>query len=85
MQTLTIPDETYQRLSIRATEMNVSVEDLALPALERVAVTPLTAGRVLTHEEWLAHMDAWMAEVQARAHRYPPGFEVDISREAMYE
>ena len=84
MQTITIPDETFQRLTHRATELKVSVEELALPALERAAVAPLPAPRALTHEEWLANFEAWMAEVQARAHQYPPGFEVDISREAMY-
>ena len=85
MQTITIPDETYERLTRRASALTISVEELALPALERAAATPLPAPRALTHEEWLANFEAWMAEVQARAHRYPPGFEVDISREAMYE
>ena len=29
--------------------------------------------------------DAWMADVQKRAHRYPPGFVLDDSRESIYE
>jgi hypothetical protein len=41
------------------------------------------------HEEelmdWKRRLDAWMASVAARAARYPKGFVVDDSREAIYE
>ena len=86
MPTLTIPEETFQRLTRRASALKISLEDLALPALEGVAEEPSsTRRRTLTHGEWLANLDAWMAEVQTRAHRYPPGFRVDYSRESIYE
>jgi hypothetical protein len=39
----------------------------------------------LPTQEWVRQFDAWMQEVKARAHRYPPGFVVDDSREAIYE
>jgi hypothetical protein len=34
---------------------------------------------------WKAKFDAWMAEVEARAHRYPPGFVMNDSRDSIYE
>jgi hypothetical protein len=35
--------------------------------------------------EWKKNFDSWMAEVQARAQRYPSGFVMDDSRESIYE
>ena len=38
-----------------------------------------------TYDEWKRRLDEWMAIVDARADRYPPGFQADVSRESMYE
>ncbi len=38
-----------------------------------------------TPDAWLTAFNNWMAEVEARAPLYPPGFVLDASREAMYE
>ena len=35
--------------------------------------------------DWKKTFDAWMAEVHARANRYPPGFLLGDSRESIYE
>ncbi len=40
---------------------------------------------VAPFDDWKKYFDAWMADVQARANRYPPGFVMDDSRESMYE
>ena len=37
----------------------------------------------LEGEAWFKAFDEWMREVAARD-MYPPGFELDVSREAMY-
>ncbi len=39
----------------------------------------------LSYDEWKKAFDAWMADVEARTHRYPPGFILDDSRESIYE
>jgi len=49
-----------------------------------VPPTPTTLPEA-PYSEWKAKFDAWMAEVKARAHRKPPGFVMDDSRESMYE
>jgi antitoxin (DNA-binding transcriptional repressor) of toxin-antitoxin stability system len=45
---------------------------------------PLPAGLSLAQEEWRQELDAWQRDVHARADRYPPGFVVDCSYEAIY-
>ena len=45
---------------------------------------PLPTGRALARDEWRQELDAWERDVQARADRYPPGFTVDCSYEAIY-
>lgn len=85
MATITVPEETFQRLSRKAEVLQTTVEALATPALESVAGLPTPLPFTLSYEEWKKLFDEHMAEVAARADRYPPGFEVDISRESMYE
>jgi hypothetical protein len=84
MPYLTISDEMFERLSQRAAALNVSVEQLATPLLNLAAQvggngdrTPLSTEACL--HEWKKHFDAWMAEVQSRAHRYPPAFVMDAN------
>jgi hypothetical protein len=68
-----LPDE-----AIAAVEQLVSY-------LRRQQGGPNGANPRFAVEEWPRAFDAWMAEVQARAGRYPPGFIVDDSRESIYE
>jgi hypothetical protein len=91
MPQLTIPAETYEKLSRRAAELNVTVEQLVTPALERVAGAgvenghrPLPPGD-LPYGQWKARFDELLATVHSRAGRYPPGFQADVSRESIYE
>ena len=44
-----------------------------------------SAKPIASYEEWKRHLDAWMHEVAARADRYPKGFVLDDSRDAIYE
>ncbi len=86
MATLHIKDETYDRLARQAAARNTTVEELVQPVLERVAeaVSPdLT--RLPTSAEREKALDEWIALVQKRASRYPPGFVADDSRESIYE
>jgi hypothetical protein len=90
MASLTIPDEVFHRLTKRAAALNVTVEQLIAPLLELAAdraspghLTPSPTEAPFA--DWKKNFDAWMADVQARAHRYPPGFVLDDSRESMYE
>ena len=86
MPSFTIPDETFNQLAKRAASLNVTVEQLIQRlAAESAANEQAIAPPVPTFEEWKKKFDAWMADVQARADRYPPGFVLDDSRESMYE
>jgi hypothetical protein len=86
MAQLSIPDETYQRLSERAARANLTVDDLITPALDDLARSGsahLPPGAI-TYEEWKRRLDEWQQVAQARSGRYPPGFRVDDSRESIY-
>jgi hypothetical protein len=81
MSQLTIPDELFERLARRAAALNVTVEQLIAPALDFAAQS--------SQESSLAAkpslLDAWLADVDSRAGRYPPGFVMDDSRESIYQ
>ena len=90
MPSVTIPDETFERLAVRAAALNVTVEELIAPLLDLAAQsggngksTPSTAN--VSFDNWKKSFDAWMTEVEARVHRYPPDFVMDDSRESIYE
>ena len=91
MTTIVIPDETYKRLARLAAVDGTTVEALALPALEQLGLEPPVNNHQPTQvggqtpDAWLTAFNNWMAEVEARAPLYPPGFVLDASREAMYE
>ena len=92
MPTLEIPEATYERLARRAAALSTSVEALAVPALERVAIEPMTAVPPqsdppvdLPYDEWKKVFDEILERAEARKHLYPPGFEADVSRESIYE
>ncbi len=89
MPSLAIPNEMFERLTKRATALNVTVEQLIAPLLEHAVESggngepPPSPTAPL--DDWKKKFNAWMADVQARACRYPPGFVMDDSRESMYE
>lgn len=91
MPTITVPDDTYRRLAERAAAQGTTVEQLAAPALEQLAGGAGENGHTVTspadppYDEWKRRFDEWMAVVDARAGRYPPGFQADVSRESIYE
>ena len=91
MPQLTIPAATYEKLARRAAALNVTVEQLVTPALERVAGgevenghAPMSSGD-LSYEQWKAQFDELLTTIHSRAGRYPPGFQADVSRESIYE
>jgi hypothetical protein len=82
MPILTIPDPTFQRLTERAAALNMTVEELVAPILKDLAATGTSSA---TPDDWQRNFDAWMKEIEGRAGRYPPGFELDDSRASIYE
>jgi hypothetical protein len=89
MPTLSIPKDIFERLVNRAATLHVSVEQLVLSLLNAAAPEIGEQGTrpaaPSSYNEWKANFDAWMANVQTRFNRYPPGFVLDDSRERMYE
>src|ERR1051325_2599847 len=87
MPTLAISDELFERLAKRASALNVTVEQLILALATENAGNghPPSSPASVCFDKWKKQFDAWMADVQTRAHRYPPGFVMDDSRESIYE
>ncbi len=84
MATIHVSDETYQRLSKRAAEQNVTVEDLVEPVLGHFVEANSTRDQIPLAAERIKALNGWMAIVRQRASRYPAGFAVDDSRESIY-
>ena len=86
MATVFVNNETYNRLARQAAAQNTTVDELLRPILQRVAeAAPDDAARLPTAAERDKALDDWMALVERRAGRYPPGFLADDSRESIYE
>ena len=90
MPTVTIPDETFERLAKHAAALNLTVEQLIAPLLDLAAQSGgnghlSSSATTVSFNDWKKNFDAWMADVQARAHRYPSGFVMNDSRESIYE
>jgi hypothetical protein len=86
MPHLTVPEDTLQRLDARAAALNISVADLARPALYQLAATGTCAPELLlplAGHAWHAELDAWKRDTESRAGRYPRGFVLDDSRETI--
>jgi len=90
MPSVTIPDEVFERVASRAAALNVTVEQLITPLLIFAAgnhgggdAAPSPSD--VPFDDWKKKFDAWMVDVQGRAHRYPPGFVMDDSRESIYQ
>jgi hypothetical protein len=86
MPTVIISEDTYRRLSTRAAALNMSVDELVKPALERLATGDADTGEPvpLTGDAWRAEVEAWKRDAESRAGRYPQGYVLDDSREATY-
>ena len=70
MPQLTIPDDTFDRLTRRAAATGTTIEALALPALEQLAAAPPTVE--LPDDEWKRRFDDLTRLIRSRADRYPP-------------
>jgi hypothetical protein len=79
MATITIPDSTFDRLTRQAAAIGITVEQLVLPVLDQIAPPGPTP------EERRRAFEEWRKRVEERAGMYPPGFQVDDSREAIYK
>lgn len=87
MHTIQLPDATYQHLAAEAVARNMTVEELAVQRLEAKTLTTVatpTATLPLTGEAWQKAFDRMNHEIAATAHEYPPGFQVDDSRDTIY-
>lgn len=84
MASITIPDETYRRLSRRASALKITVDELVQPALDQLANVENHADAPLQGDAWRAEAEALEQEAIDRSHRYPPGFVVDDRRETIY-
>jgi hypothetical protein len=87
MPHLTVPEDTFQRLVARADALNISVDDLVRPALDKLAATGPSAPEPplpLAGDAWHAELDARKRDAESRAGRYPRGFVLDDSRETIY-
>ncbi len=88
MPFVSIPTETFERLALRAAALNVTVDELIAPLLDRaMAGDGLLApsSESTPFDDWKKNFDAWMAEVHSRSHRFPQGFAMNNSRESIYE
>ena len=87
MAMLTIPDATYMDLASQAALRNITIEQFVLDQLQHLSkrqAEPPEPTPPLTGEAWRAVRDAMISDAEKRADRYPPGFVLDDSREAIY-
>lgn len=81
MPTLTLPDATYVKALRLAAAANLPVEQFVAITLEAMP-SPKDEP---TKEERLQALECIAQRAKERAHRYPPGFQVDDSRESIYK
>jgi antitoxin (DNA-binding transcriptional repressor) of toxin-antitoxin stability system len=60
------------------------ITDAGRPVARILPPPPSVPEEPLTADQWQKDFDGWMKEVEARADRYPPGFVLDDSYEAIY-
>ncbi len=58
--------------------------DAGRPVARILPALPSAVGRILSDDEWQKELGEWRREAQSRADRYPPGFVLDDSYEAIY-
>jgi hypothetical protein len=87
MPNVSVPEDTFRRLSERAAALNISVDELVMPALDRLAEAGTSSPKSLlplTGDAWRTELEAWKRDAEIRAERYPPGFVLNDSRESIY-
>lgn len=88
MPTITISDDAYAALTRKAAAVGVSPDEFIALTLNGEGTLPpppgVSAVQVLEGEAWWKAFEELQREVQSRAHLYPPGFQLDVSREAIY-
>ncbi len=58
--------------------------DAGQPVARLLAAGAASQELPLGPQEWQLEFDAWRRDAVLRADRYPPGFKLDDSRDAMY-
>jgi hypothetical protein len=76
---ISVPDDTFDRLTRWAAARNLTVEEAIAPILDVIAP------RVPTQDERQHAFEELTKLIQSRSNRYPQGFRVDDSRESIYE
>src|SRR3954451_17380090 len=87
MPHVTVPEDTFRRLTERAAALHISVDDLVKLALDRLpgaGPPPAELPLPLTGDAWRAELEAWKRDAESRAGRYPPEFVLDDRRETIY-
>jgi plasmid stability protein len=79
MPAINLPDDLYQRLAQAAARRGQTVDEQACEML-----APHFPPDFPSREERDAAFEKHLELARARAHLYPPGFQLDISRDAMY-
>lgn len=77
MPAINLPDDLYKKLAAVAAGLGQTVDEHVTRMLgpAETIITPAERDALIADAD---------ARARARAHLYPPGFECDISREAMY-
>lgn len=81
--TMTIPDETYQKLQEEATRSFLEVAELVSRLIEKKPETKELSPKP-TVAQRKRILDDIRREADSRAHMYPPGFQVDCDRDSIY-
>jgi hypothetical protein len=87
MPSVTIPEDLFRQLSVRAAALSISVDDLVQGALDRLVEAGTASPEslvTLTGDAWRNELEAWKRDAESRAERYAPGFVLDDSRETLY-
>lgn len=72
-----------EQLQQRATADGSNIESVVSRLVEAAVVSPSKPG--MDDDAWKRRFDAWMKEVDRRSDRYPANFQLDDSREKIYE
>ena len=84
MPTVALSEQTFRLLSEQALKRNTSVENVIASAVARYSESEPLPVAESTIEDRLRAFEQWTAEIEGRAHRYPPDHVLDDSRERIY-
>ena len=85
MAIIQISDQIYQKLADQANTQKMSVDAFVEPMLADYADELDKRPNGQTHEQWQQWLADWNQRAKARASNYPPGFQLDDSRDSIYE